>query len=235
MNRTIAIIKAGSTLLALLSAAPAQTETSVTLDVASAYVFRGVTLNDGPVVQPGIETSAHGFTLGVWGNLDLGGYNGSLERHQFSEIDLWLTYDIPVGKAILTPGYTEYTYPGSPDGADRELSLAVGLEIPLAPFATIYYGLDGDIRKDLYFEAGAEQAFELADGLSLDLSATVGYLSQDTGQQGFTVYTLGAGVSYGMLTAGLTYYGRIDDQALPRGPGAYDVKVVGMLSLAFEL
>ncbi|MDP6631544.1 MAG: MltA-interacting MipA family protein, partial [Kiritimatiellia bacterium] len=42
-------------------------EASVSLDVASAYVFRGATLNDGLVLQPGLEISGLPVTLGVWG------------------------------------------------------------------------------------------------------------------------------------------------------------------------
>ena len=43
-----------------LVATVATAEVGVTMDFASAYVFRGYTFNDGPVIQPGIEASGLG-------------------------------------------------------------------------------------------------------------------------------------------------------------------------------
>ena len=217
------------------AAEPVLADASVTVDIASAYVFRGITFNDGPVVQPGIEVSLHGLTLGAWGNLDLDDYDGAVAKNQFSEIDWYLGYGVEAGLAEFGIGYTEYTYPGAEGDADREVSLGVGLDVPLSPELAVYYGVGGGIKKDIYVEAGIGHGFALMDGLDLDLGAAIGYLSPDEGESGFSAWSLTAGVTYGMLGASVTYYGQIDDDVLPDGPGAYDVEVVGMLSLAIDI
>ena len=52
----------------------------VGVDVNSAYVWRGVTRNDGPAVQPWVDLEvAEGFRVHVWGNLDLDDYDGAVD------------------------------------------------------------------------------------------------------------------------------------------------------------
>ena len=58
-----------------LVAAVASAGTSVNVDFATAYVFRGATVVDELVVQPGVEVDGFGIpaeagslALGVWGN-----------------------------------------------------------------------------------------------------------------------------------------------------------------------
>lgn len=228
-------IAAATVTVALLTGAagPVLADASVTVDIASAYVFRGITFNDGPVVQPGIEVSLHGLTLGAWGNLDLDDYDGAVEKNQFSEIDWYLEYGIPAGMAEFGVGYTEYTFPGAEGDAEREVWLGVGLDVPLSPELAVYYGVDGGIKKALYVEAGIGHGFALMDGLDLALGATIGYLNPDEGKSGFSAWSLTAGLTYGMLGASVTYYGQIDDKVLT--DAYYDVEVVGMLSLAIDI
>ena len=121
--------------------ADAQVAADVRADFASAYVYRGATINDGAVLQPGIKVSnLGGFTFGAWGNLDLdtdgieqtieavpdtdsaegaedvadqavSGVKESLDS-QFSEIRLYGNYDYAVNDDLtLGLGYTEYTFP----------------------------------------------------------------------------------------------------------------------------
>ncbi|MCP4628823.1 MAG: hypothetical protein GY850_35745, partial [bacterium] len=52
-------------------AVASESSANVTVDVASAYVFRGTTFNDEVVIQPGVELSGRAITLGVWANYDL--------------------------------------------------------------------------------------------------------------------------------------------------------------------
>ena len=65
-------------------------DASLSVDVASAYVFRGATFNDGVVVQPGLELGGlGGLSVGVWGNLDVDDYSGRLAGGEFSELDIY--------------------------------------------------------------------------------------------------------------------------------------------------
>jgi uncharacterized protein (TIGR02001 family) len=218
----------------MMSAGMAMADARVTLDVASANVFRGATLNDGLVVQPGLEVALHGLTLGAWGNLDLDDYDGTVEKNQFGEIDLYASYAIPVDVATLSVGYIEYTYPGTEVvEADREVNVGVGLDVLLSPHVTVSYGVDGSVDKSWHVGAGIGHSIGLAEGFGLDLGATVAWVDPDEGKSGFADYTVTAGLSHGIFAASVTYIGQIDDKVLP--DDVYDVEVVGKLSLAIDL
>jgi uncharacterized protein (TIGR02001 family) len=210
-------------------------EVGVTLDVASAYVFRGDTFNDGPVVQPGLEVALpHGLTLGVWGNIDVDDYDEQLEKGQFSEVDIYASYALPLDLLDISIGYTEYAYPGAEGKADREVGIEYGYDLGLAEVGLgVFYGVDGGIKKSLFAELSASRSLDLSEGVSLDLGASVGYLNPDEGESGFSGYSLSAGLTHGILTASVTYYGQIDDEVLVdvEEGGTYDVEVVGMLGL----
>ena len=81
----MAVLNAGSVFAA---------DVTTAIDVNSAYVWRGITFNDGMVVQPSVDVAAGNFGLNVWGNLDADDYDDSLDSGEFSEIDLTLTYGI---------------------------------------------------------------------------------------------------------------------------------------------
>ncbi|MBT3295528.1 MAG: hypothetical protein HN919_04320 [Verrucomicrobia bacterium] len=210
-------------------------EVSVSLDVASAYVFRGATFNDGLVLQPGVEVSGLPVTIGVWGNLDRGDYDGALVENEFSEIDITVSYDIPVEAIDLSVGYTEYVYPGG-GVADRELSLSAGLDVLLTPSVALYYGVDGGIKDSIYVEAGVGHEFEVNKDLSVELGVTVGYVNPDEGDSGFSHYTATLGASYAFIGASVTYVGQIDDDVLPgvEDGGPYDTEIIGVLSLGHD-
>ena len=107
------------------SLAAHEADATVGMDVASAYVFRGNTLNDGPVVQPALsvgnfklnEEITLPLTLGVWANMDIGSYNHTLDAGEFSEVDFTACYALPkvIDKLGWSVGYIEYMYPGGAD------------------------------------------------------------------------------------------------------------------------
>ena len=210
-------------------------EPSVSLDVASAYVFRGTTFNHGLVLQPGLEVGGLPVTIGVWGNLDIDDYDGALVENEFSEIDIYASYDIPVEAIDLSVGYTEYVYPGG-GVADRELSLSAGLDVLLAPSVAVYYGVDGGIKESIYVEAGVGHEFEVNEDFSVELGVTVGYVDPDEGESGFSHYTATLGASYAFVGASITYVGQIDDDVLPdvEDGGPYDTEIIGVLSLGHD-
>lgn len=224
----------------MMTSAVMAADVDVTVDVASAYVFRGVTLNDGPVVQPGLEVALpHGLTVGVWGNLDIDDYDGELEEGQFSEIDIYFDYAIPldVDGLDVSVGYTEFTYPGAEGDADREFGLGFGYDLDFFDVSLgLFYGVDGGIDKDFYAELGVGTSYDLPEGVVLDLGAAIGYLNPDEGDSGFSAYELSAGLNYGVLGASVMYIGQADSDVLMdvEDGGGYDVDVVGMLSLALE-
>jgi hypothetical protein len=217
--------------LVAAAAAPAvrAAEATVGVDVSSAYVFRGVTFNDGFVAQPYLEVSGLPIDLGVWGNFDIDDYDGAVDDGQFSEIDIYAAYALPVEEVDISLGYTEYTYPQGAE-ADREISLSFGLDLPLAPALGVYYGLDGGIDGNIYVDASVGHEMELAEGVGLSLGALIAYLEPDEGESGFHQYELSAALSYDIVSLGVTYYGQVDDDVLT--DDAYDVEVVGTLGVS---
>jgi uncharacterized protein (TIGR02001 family) len=224
-------------------AVSAMAEAEVTVDVASAYVFRGVTLNDSAVLQPGLSASGP-IDISVWGNLDLADYDEiGLESGEFSEIDIAASYDIPLDldPVSFSVGYIEYTYPTAGADADREVSIGAALGLPLEPSITAYYGVDGAVDDSVYVELAAGLEQELAEGLSGSLGAVVAYASPDEGDDGFSHYSVSAGLSYGLLSASVTYVGQIDDDVLTdmvpatadaEGAAGHDIEVYGMVGIA---
>ena len=202
-----------------------------TLDVASAYVFRGATFNDGLVVQPGVEASTAGFALGAWANYDIDDYSGALEKNEFSEVDIYGSYAIPVDVVDLSVGYCAYIYPLDSTDADHEVSVSVGLDLPLAPSLSVYYGLGGGIEDTLYCEFGIGQEFELSEAVGLELGAALGYVDPDDGESGFSHANLSATLSYSIFSASITYVAQLDDDVLMdvADGGAYDTEVYGMV------
>jgi len=233
MEKVAMKVVAATALLALVSApAVRAAEATVGVDVNSAYVFRGVTFNDGFVAQPYLEVSGLPIDIGVWGNLDIEDYDGAVDGGQFSEIDIYGSYTLPIEAVDASIGYTEYTYPQGAE-ADREISLSLGLgDVLLAPSLGIFYGLDGGIEENVYLEAGARHEVAVTEDIGLSLGAVVGYLDPKEGEDGFHQYALSASLSYQFVSLGVTYYGQIDDDVLT--DDAYDVEVVGTLGLSYS-
>ncbi len=224
---------------------------SVTADFASAYVFRGVTLNDGAVFQPGIEVSGFGmpeeygsFVLGAWGNYDIDDYSGNVPGSTFTETDWYASYSLPeiVDGLDLFVGYCEYTYGGA--ARDEELNIGAGYEIAgIGLGLTLYQGVGGLIGSQTYVELTAGYALELSEELNASIDASAGFMEYDdavTLDSGFHNYSIGASISYALTEnwsagASITYIGQGDDKVLADGVFGYDVEAVGMIGLACDM
>ncbi len=217
MIDTKKMIKLVTCTLICVSVAVRAAEVSTSLDIASAYVFRGYTLSDSLVLQPGLEVALP-VTIGVWGNLTTDDY-GADTSGQFTEIDLYASYDIPLGLEPfgLSVGYTEYTYPSTGGGgdADREISLGAAVDVLLSPSIDIYYGLDGVVDNVLYIEMGAGHSIAITDDITCDLGLVVAYIDPDEGKSGFSHANVSASVAYKIFSAGITYISQLDDKVLP--------------------
>lgn len=224
--------------LMMTGAAMAEDGASVSLsaDLASAYVFRGATFNDGAVLQPGIEVGGLPVTVGVWGNFDLDDYDGALNDTQFSEIDIYGSYTLPVEAVELSVGYCEYTYPGAEAEADKEAQFSMSIPVVLTPSISLNYGVDGGIEKSLYVEAGISHEFAPVGEVTMGMEASAGYLDPDGGESGFSHYTVSASAAYSIFSLGLNYVGQIDEDVLPdtEDGGLYDVGFYATLGISKE-
>ena len=223
-------------------------DATAAVDVNSAYVWRGITFNDGLVVQPSMDVTAGDFGFNVWGNLDVDDYDDTLDKGEFSEIDLTLTYALQAGPVGLTAGYIEYLFPTTEDGGaegTREFFLDAGLEPVdgLSTGITGYY--DCHAIQDYYLNAYVGYGISLDSGLSIDCGAAVGYAGEDFAKayggtdSGFYDYTLTLGLGYDIndmisVSATVGYTDAIDDDVLPDvdDGGGQDVNFFGGAGVA---
>ncbi len=222
-----------ATFVVPLMAEDAEPVGSASLDLATAYIFRGATVTDTFVAQPAFKAEVlPGITLGAWGNMDLDSDGGRYREREFSEIDLTASYAIPIEGPSLSLGYIEYLYPHADVGPDRELFVSLGLDVLLQPAVTAYWGVDGIVHRELYAEASISHSFDLVGGLALDLSAVLAARHSDRRESGLSHAVLGAALRYEFVKAGVAWLPALDDDVLPDDVHVRDV--VGMLSFGVE-
>jgi hypothetical protein len=187
--------------------AAVETSGSAGVDVVSAYIFRGATVNDEVNVNPYLEVTVGDVVFGTWGNFNT-------DPEQFDEIDYYVSYDIPLPEDMEVPlslgvGYTEYTYHGVEEiEADREVNLTLGLDTLFAPSLFVAYGIEGPFLEDgLYIELSGGYDYEVEDsGVTLSAGAALGYEAGDNFEEnGFSHLTLSVGGSYGVGSLSLNY------------------------------
>lgn len=237
----------GAVVLSLLavgaagSAANAADVTAV-LDTNSAYVWRGLTFNDGFVLQPSLDVVKDGFDVNVWGNFDLDDYDGAVESGNFSEIDLSASYTHSFGPVDASLGLIEYTFPNGAHGTTEVfggLSMDVGAGFSIN--TKVYY--DFDQVDDFYATVGAGYGYEINKETSLSLSGSVGYAGEDMAafyaggtDGGFFNYLLTASIKY-MVTdalgvgASINYSDSLDSDVLP--DDAVDTTVFGGVTISY--
>lgn len=179
--------------LAALPAATMAADVTVGADVNSAYVWRGLTYNDGVVVQPSVDV-AHpaGFGFNVWGNFDVDDYDGAVERREFSEVDLTISYTAPLeGPFSVKVGISEWLYPKEgnfvaelPEGhaeveavedADtREAFINLGYEPVDGLALAVSINRDLEAVEGWYGDASIAYGYDVTEALSLEASAKIG-------------------------------------------------------------
>ena len=160
-------------------AAAEKLEISASLDLCTHYVWRGLVINDRPVLQPSLTASVKSakvgaFSLNLWGNYDLTDANGT--KNRLSEIDYIASYTFPDGPFGLEIGIIHYTFPATDDAATTEayIRAAYALDaVPLAFSLAVFY--DFDEIEGFYLLGKIESSLTLIPKLSLDLSFSTGY------------------------------------------------------------
>lgn len=194
MSKRVAIgLAAVVALAAAIPAASLAADVTVGADVVSAYVWRGLTYNDGLVVQPSMDvTHPSGIGLNVWGNFDVADYDGAVDEREFSEVDLTISYTLPLeGPLSVKVGISEWLYPkegnysaevpedhpeveAKKDTDTREAFVNLGFE----PVDGLALGLnvnyDVDEVEGIYGDANIAYSFSVTEQLSLEASAKIG-------------------------------------------------------------
>lgn len=174
-------------------------EPSVSVDaealVVSKYVWRGLEINEDPVLQPSMTVAYGGFSFNVWGNMDLTDfgedeciYTSDCESRawQFTEIDLTLDYTHSFDKFTVGAGVISYQFPNWDESEDtHEVYLAMSYDCLLAPGLTIYY--DFDEVEGFYANFSLGHSFAINDKVGIDLSGSIGYGDSDYNEAYFGV------------------------------------------------
>ncbi|MGZ8491373.1 MAG: hypothetical protein ACXWZS_04105, partial [Gemmatirosa sp.] len=198
--RTLAV--AGVAFAAPVPAAHAQVTLNADLVLANAFVWRGLTFTNRPVLQPDayltVAAGAGTFVTGAALNVEPVAYRGA---HDLSVLGaesgtlvtattLWGEYARPVGIASATLGVAGYVYPRAAGIAASYNTVEVyakgALAAPLSPTLAIYYDV-GQVR-GAYAEAGLRHAIAATRRVSLAVAGTAG-VSAGQGANGDGVET----------------------------------------------
>ena len=240
MKRSISI----AVLILLVATAPAwSADATAALDMNSAYVWRGITFNDGLVAQPSMDVTAGNFGFNVWGNFDIADYDDNLDANNFSEIDLTLSYSLTVWKLDLGAGLIEYVFPAGGQGT-REIYISASMPIiaGLSAGVDLYY--DVDEFHGLYAIANIGYALNITEKIGLEAGASAAYATEEVsagGKSGLDDYLLSLSASYAFtdalsVGAGLHYVGSLDKDVLPDGKygTGLDTQFYGGINIAYS-
>ncbi|MEN8142451.1 MAG: hypothetical protein ABFQ82_02505 [Thermodesulfobacteriota bacterium] len=153
-------------------------EAGLTMGAYSQYVWRGYAFSDSSVViQPSMTVAYKGFGVNLWGNLDTDYDDGTSKGINWNETDMTISYDGSAGKIGYGIGWIYYNL-GSELGADsQEVYAGVSVDTLLAPTLTIYNDIDN--FRGYYATLGISHSIPVAEGLTLDLGAQIGYYDLD--------------------------------------------------------
>ena len=162
---------------------------SLEMTFSSRYVWRGINLVDDPVFQPSISATHRGFTLSIWGNMEM--TNSNDEVGEFTEIDYVFDYTWSWNELSLSAGAIHYQFPNVGPPTTTEVYGGVGLDVLLSPTLTVYQDVDQADGTYAALSLGHtfEGAWAISDGIrmSVDLSSSIGY-----GSSNFTDFYYGS-------------------------------------------
>lgn len=168
---SVLLALAGCAMIGSAQAADVEAE----LGVYSAYVWRGLIVNDEAVLQPSLTVGAGNFSINVWGNFDLTDSLG--DSAQFSEIELTISYAHKVGSALFEAGVVNYMFPNLatevPDTDTTEVYFSAAFDVILEPSVTFYY--DVDVIEGHYLIFGIGHTFKINEKTNLGMEATYGF------------------------------------------------------------
>lgn len=207
-------------------------QVGATADLYTKYIWRGQTLVDEPVFQPGAYVGVEDFTASIWGNYTL------TDDKEWTELDYALDYtkslefmNPKLEDVSLSLGYIYYDFPNLPAGENtQEIYAGIAVDMLLSPSLTVYR--DYDQGDGTYYEFAVAHSLPM-DKLSLNLSAAVGY---NDGQwdfdSSFSSATFGLTVTIPLtervsIEPGFFYSEALDSQ--------YDDESYGGFSLSFQL
>ncbi|MFO7871995.1 MAG: MipA/OmpV family protein [Kiritimatiellia bacterium] len=155
------------------------------LEVTSAYVWRGRIIRDEPCIQPYIRLNSENIGLAAWGTYDLTDDDDSAGHRRVDVIGDW-TYGGSV--QLFKAGAVAYIYRDTMETHPRdtyELFLDYALNVFGLPAVSVYYDF-GQIN-GYYASLSLGHSFMLSDTLSVDASVSCGAADEDYSRAVYTV------------------------------------------------
>ena len=134
MNRTAAFFSL--VLLSSISFAESRPSLEFETSTYGQYVWRGLVLTDGPVIQTSATAGYRGVHLNIFTNTDLDSANP--RRGKFSDLDYEIGYDREIETATLSGGVIRYTFPNTPIESTTELYGGARFAVPLHPSVKVF-------------------------------------------------------------------------------------------------
>jgi uncharacterized protein (TIGR02001 family) len=217
-----------------IAAMAASAGTSVSVDIASAYVYRGITVVDDLVVQPGIEVDGFGMPE-EYGSIAIGAWGSTAPfedtYNNLHETDWYVVYALPevVTNLDLSIGLTEYQYAGGAGEQEINLGAAFAVATNFTIGGSINFMIDDEIaatEDQIYIDFFGDYAIEVSEEMDVSLGALVSFMKQGDGNDsaglddGLNHFELTGAFTYALsdmwsLGASLAYIGQIDDDVLP--------------------
>lgn len=205
------------TISAAVAATALTASAGLDVEIVSAYVWRGETINDDFNVQSEFTTDIFGgaVELGVWSNFNT-------DENEFDEVEFFLGIPLPLGEdspVDVAVNYSELTFPFDGGEAERQLGLSFGSEVSdIALGADLWYYVDSANSGTFYIELSAGYDLALAENMDLGLGAVLHYWNFDGGESGFNAATFSATLGVVIpeielpVSFGISYVLEIDDK-----------------------
>jgi len=136
---------------------------------ASAYMWRGIRLSEGPVYQSSVTIGSHDFSFNLWGNVDF-------DSGRFNEMDITVSYSRDVKKFSIGTGFIHYGTIDAPDS--DELCASFSADYPFQPSIEAFFDINAG--KGAFLRASAGHGFKLSPRVSLELKASMGIVFHDS-------------------------------------------------------
>jgi uncharacterized protein (TIGR02001 family) len=170
---------------AMVQQQPSDVSVNADVGLYSAYVWRGLIINNRMVAQPSVTAAKGPFSLNVWGNFDVAEADGDN-----TEVDYTAAYTLPLNIDAVTVdvGMIFYTFPGNASdvpATEEAFVQATFNNIILTPVASLYYDIDE--AHGWYGNLAVSQGVEISDAMTAEIGGSMGY-----GTRNYNNFTAGA-------------------------------------------
>jgi phage pi2 protein 07 len=187
----------------------------ITVDYNSRYMWRGMSLSEGSVIQPSGYISLKDINFAIWSNFDL---KSSRSNRSLNEIDAIVTYPIELKSLSIEPSLLLYTYPYT---HEQSSTLELGLKVTksLLKYFSAYSTNNFEILRYpgvYYGELGLVYEKEITEKSKIGLSTGIGWstskfytLYAGNSKSGFNAYFFNMFYNYD-LNGGISFKPRLE-------------------------